>query len=875
MDDEALKGMKITRNTYQFNLRRRYEPTEHFRIKKSADNPIAALLFSLRGGAPHKADGKAAPHSGGLPIMAILFAAGGAFLLFLLFVAWSMSAAQANAPIAQPPAPIPEYSAQFSQQLTDLMVLSYGTQEAGQSQTYLSSKFSSMGVSSINVTGSLFLSVPARQVFVLRYPRSGADIYPQFREKLDAYLLAQGFSVSDISPSQLENIPAGSTVIIPTGYMPSFLLDAAPPSMQSYPDKAKFTPLLLSLAAGGTNVVYIGDTFNFILSPTGTPEEAPQYAVDAGGIVFDSKSRPVSSEGFRMRVPLYTAKLSTRDAHAPQQIWGSITHLKVGQGSILLLPESLDGGWADDSQAAAEDVGRLIAQMPFLPPVAQASALLNSSSINSSSIDLALTPSASSSGYLRLQFGVNDSNGLQRIFFDDYIVAKKQLGDLHFPQSAVLTPEYLGGRRADVFVALRETSSNPVKLYFELVANKSITERHELEAGFTTPIITKKSTILTNVPPGRYLLRVVDDSGKLYAATLVDVVGVDISGPDSMIAGVPIAFRDGQFNYSFSMNGQPAVVDYVRAYVKGAPATFQEFRKVSQISYAPKYTFEGSPAGTMHTIVLDFGGTFMQEYPYKKIVTRQFWDNPMVQALGVVALLVGAAGIYLRRPEKAMFQLDIPDFPPLSVTKIQVKMAVVLAIFDQINRDYSWERMPLKTEEIKSGFLKMNYNGKPIAIGDYNLERVLERLEELGHVERSLGYWGLAKWSAESGQTIGRRAIFRRLRDLCVTNAIRFSKLDVLPYCDVKLLIGQSDYFLHFFTGDFKVVSRALETIPLGRSWIIFTDHYTMEKFRNHLQSSESAALALKMEIYNNRAKLVMLDELSDLLRSMKMERQQ
>ncbi len=873
MDDEALKGMKITRNTYQFNLRRRYEPTEHFRVKKSADNPIARLAEMFSSKKKGLQEPKEKPKGGGSSAATVIIIIMLAVLMFGLLVGWTMVSAGPKSAPASPPAPIPEFSASFSQRLTDLQMLSYGSQDSGKYQVYLSSEFSALNAKTIGPSAKLYPSIPPRQVFVLRYPRSGADIYPQFREKLDSYLRGRGFSISEISPSDLENIPPGSTLLLPTGYMPSFLLDAAPPAMPKFPPKASYSPFLLSLAAGGTRVIYIGDTFDFLLSPTGTPEEATKFKKEASGISFDTKSKPVSENGFGMRVPLYTAKLTARETEAPEQVWGSISSLNAGQGSIIMLPESLDGGWADDSSKAAEDIGKLIVEMPYLHPVSESYASINLTNSTPSRANLVLSPSRLKAGFLRLTFLVNDTNGVARSFFDDYYVHKGQLGDLYFAQNSTITPRYLGGKRYDVFVALREQTSAPVKLYFELSSNKTVMERHELEAGLTTPIITKKSTLQTDVPPGQYLLSVADEPGKIYAATLIDVVGVEIKGPHSYPGGPNVAYRDSTFNFSFLMNGQPAMVDYVRIYVDGAPAASQEFRKISQASFAPKYAFTGGPGvGIPHTIVLDFGGAFVQKYTYNKIVVRQFYDNPWVQFLAVVALAVGLVGIYLRRPEKAMFLLDIPDFPPVSLTKIPVKTSVVLSIFDQINRDYSWERMPLKVEEMKGGFMKMTYNGKPIAIGDYNLERVLERLEELSLTERSLGYWGLVKWSTESGQPIERRAIFRRLRDLCVNNAIRFSKLDALPYCDVKLLIGTSEYFVHFFTGDYKVVSRALETVPLGRSWILFTDSYTLEKFRGHLQSSESAALALKMEIYNYRAKLVTIDDMPDLLKSMKME---
>lgn len=878
-DDESLQRLKITRNTYQFNMRRRYEAVEHFRVKKGeGETPLQRLLaqfgrqrkpFEEKGG--EAKGGAPAKPSGGIGNLLLII--GVPLLIFAFLIIFVMLSAGPGEQVPPAPSETTGFAAELNQRASEYGILSYGPLDSGQYQAYLAAETSAAGASNITLNAQLFDSPPTRQVFVLRHAKSAADIYDSFRSSLDSYLSSRGFSVVDISPSQLSNIPPGSTLIVPTGYIPQFMLEEAPPG--TYRSTAVPSPMtkLVALVSSGTNVVFIGDTFDYMITSQGSVVATEPKIIQNMGLSFDSKNRPQSSDGFMMRLPLYTAKAEAGKWQQFTQVWGSISSIKMGEGYILIVPETLDGGWSEDGNVAGKDIGRLIFEAPYSPPLATSSAVINSSDANFSRIYLYLSPSKKSSGYLRLYSQVYDQKGTSRTYFLDYYVVKDQLGDINFPSSAVLLPAYLGGRRADVFVSLREKSGTPVKLYFEIVENSTVVERHEFESGATQPTPpTKKSSILTNSRPGTYFLRVVDEGGKIYAATLVSVMGLDIAGPKSIPGGEALAFREGTFNFSFSKDGRPVSVQYVKVSMPGTSAPTREYRNVTSLSYAPGVELKGSfGQGTQYTILLDFGG-FQQEVALRKIVARQFWDNPMVQVLGIVGILIGAVSMMLRRPEKQLLSLDVPDFPPLSITKIPIKASTVLGIFEQINRDYSWERMPLKMEEVKNGFLKLTYNGKPIAVGDYNLQRMLERLEELGALESSLGYYGLSKWSAESGQSMLKRALFRRLRDLCITDAIRFSKLGSLPYCDMKLLIGQSEYFIHFFLGDYSVVARSLETIPLGRSWIVFQDKYELERFSDRLQDSQSASLALKMEIYNKRARLVSVDELPELLKSMKIE---
>jgi len=220
------------------------------------------------------------------------------------------------------------------------------------------------------------------------------------------------------------------------------------------------------------------------------------------------------------------------------------------------------------------------------------------------------------------------------------------------------------------------------------------------------------------------------------------------------------------------------------------------------------------------------------------------------------------------------YGLDIPDFPPMSTLKIPVKRESVLQIFNDVNASYSWQYMPLRTEEIKGGFRRLTYNGKPILVGDFNLERILSKLKDEGKIREELGYYGLSDWEGQSKHTVRYLTIYRIMRNVFVNNAVKFSKLDSMPECDVKAILGKDEIHLHIMEEPFQaqdradaggalrrgaesVVHRAIATAKSGTSVIVFCTEEERDAFRDSLSNPSKLAVALKMEINNGNILLL------------------
>jgi hypothetical protein len=143
-------------------------------------------------------------------------------------------------------------------------------------------------------------------------------------------------------------------------------------------------------------------------------------------------------------------------------------------------------------------------------------------------------------------------------------------------------------------------------------------------------------------------------------------------------------------------------------------------------------------------------------------------------------------------------------------------------------------------------------------------------MREEGTVRDELDYWGKTEWEKQSGHTIRYLMIYRVLRNVFVNNAIRFSKLDAIPDCDIKAIAGTEEMYLHIMEEPReRVVHRALATVGKGHTMIIFKTPEEVEDFRRTLNSPSKLAVGLKMEVNSRNILLLPVKEsVSAFLRS-------
>lgn len=854
---DDLSRLRIAKKAYVFDTRRKFAASRSFAVKKKPETPaedikqnVMAALAGLRGKKPPSGEKKPAAKPSGpaqkkAPSFSLMKTA---LLVLVLFVAGAglfiMLKLGEAAPQQQLEHPEDFFSGSYDYSVADSRVLTVGAIDRPQRSAYLLVSYQSANLSALNFTASIFADHPSSQVFLLDYARDGADSYPTFRKEFLSGLSSAGLPASEIEIDKVPFMPAGALLVVPTGYLPKELIGRE--SGFGFKD----------LMGRGVTIIYIGLPFN-------------DRVLDRDGLTLSSNYSELSfsrSEAAQLRstdgLQLSNARYGVTVPEAARsqfsqvgRLYGSVSAVKYRGGYMIFLPQSLDGGWGDEGGAqAASDIVRLIKEERWLAPLASV-ALAGDLSGGSHSLSLfSAPPFSSDSAYAKLTVQAADQKGIGRASTQVLLLQKTQKGEMT-PVEPQTVPYYLSGGRTSLNIQLRESSTKLVKLYIRMYNNGVLNQTSEMERGLTDPTTENFPNLEVDAEPGNYTVLVEDESGKVYAATQLSVIGLDIAQNSS-------DFGRGRFSFLLSAAGSPVQPPDLTVSLDGQNEK-QYFRDSLRVSpdgawTAVDYDYGGEVKPGSHQFIFSFAGRWTKALQMEYSRSPPFWENPIVIFLGILSVIVFGIGILLRRPEKLRYGLDIPDFPPLSSIKIPVKKATVLEILDSVNAAYSWQWMPLRSDEIKNGFRKLTYNGKPILIGDFNLERVLARLRDEGLVKEEIGYWGRTEWERQSRHSIGYLAIYRVMRNVFVNNAVRFSKLDAMANCDVKAIAGKEEIYFHIMEEPFEQkVHRALATSKKGTTIMVFKSDEERDSFRDSLTSTSKLAVALKMEV--NSGNILML----------------
>ncbi|MCX8195326.1 MAG: hypothetical protein N3G22_04455 [Candidatus Micrarchaeota archaeon] len=836
--------LRISKMTYIFDVKKKYNLTKNFILKRRPDRPednIKERILEALGKKreieeepkkkekeeePAKKEQYKVPFLEIAIFVTLLMLGGGALFLVskLAFV-----------PPPREPFPAPVvFTGDFNFAVRESGVISSPNDPTGKSRAYFLTRYYSKNISEMNFTLNLFSQRPPNQVFLLQYKRESADSYPLFRNALFARLKEEGIPINEIGIDSLWQLPPGAVLIVPTGLMPMELLGEN--NYFSYK----------SLLENGVDIVYIGAPFD----RTVIDNDGMTRSVFHTDVTF-SKGGVFSTEGFGLYDPQYAASPGQGSELAGGgRIYGSVSLIKYKQGTLIIVPQSLDGGWRGDGEAAAKDIARLVREKRWITPLARATHTTNRTGEWLTTIFTGDFPA--SNAFVEIAVSASDLNGNTKRVVELLEVQKEQRGDLA-PESEYVSPYYLSGARERIRIYLKEESPRLVKLYVKFYKNGRLMQEEELELGLSNPTIEKTKDMQVNVEPGAYIVRVEDGAGKVYAAGMVRVIGLEVSLESK-------DWKKGEFTFGFSSAGQPVLPKTLSITMDGKneqkynPTSFRIERGKSIVDYSYPAKIEGGK----HTFRFS-SGDWSAEITENYRLPKQMWEDPLVLILGFLSLVITGIGFLMRRQETVKYGLDIPDFPPVSTIKIPVKRETVMEVFENVNTSFSWRWMPLRLEEIKAGFRQLTYNGKPIMIGDFNLERILVKMQSEGLVEENIGYWGLKSWEKSSGHNLLYLTIYRILRNVFVNNAVRFSKLDAMPDCDVKVYAGKEELYFHIMdeTDPERVVHRALATAKLGTTIIVFKDEATRDKFRESLVSLSKLAVALKVMINNNKILLL------------------
>lgn len=846
----GISAIKIRKGIYRFESRKRFQHVQRYRIveKQPIDKIRDALRLAL---SPKKAEVKkgpaaaaAAPPAGGFDFRLVAVALVIAIVILLAGFFWLSAAASA----AQPSQFQKVEAGSLSDKVLYGEVLTAGSRGSEDHVAAMFVDYDTVGLQNYSINLTTYEEDLPTQIFILNSQRIEASKYSDFLYYLRSNLASKGIALNEISLDQLETVPKGAEVIVPSGIVPRELLEG----------KSNFS----GLTDRGVVVVYIGQSFKSMLNNT-LVLTTPQQLQASAAITFDETAAQPCAENFSLFQPLYSVE--SRGAYGVSTIYGCVPVLKKGSGgALLLVPQTVDGGWGADSAAAARDIARIVEENRWA-----------SADTNSSSYLLELgneTPEISG----RRIFFTSPFSGTERtvkISFAGYSktgalledtkilrVSKTSLGELYSERLAVTTTNVTGAKiRMNAQLSEPVPASPVMSLVFTNDQGDEAWKEHvgnintQQEANLDVPIY---------VDEGEYRLTLEDDSSKVYAATYLEVESVSIKGP---------GFGATQAIYVFDVQ-TPITLKSLTVDLDSGKFT----KTINDVSAGPlsvdisSYTGGDALAYGNHTFVFT-AGTLKRVVEYGRSLPPPPFPPEFI-LVGLLAAGIMSIGMFFARQEKVAFALDVPDFPPVSRTKIGLDPDTVLSVFPKVNENYRWEYTPLTVYEVKNGFKNIFYKGSPIFITDYNTEYLLNELTRRKKVKEFLDYYGLADWEAKSGRSIRYLAMLRKLRDICVNNAIPFTSLGESEVCDSEInVVGQTMY-LHFYEKEdpARLLGRVLATIDKGITLILFKDDAEKRGFSGILNSPSRAPLIAKMEVENSSVLLLTYPELEKMVQEFK-----
>lgn len=837
------KIVGIRKREYNFELRRRYYNRRKFRIveKKPVEMVKEALMEVLFPKKPGASDIRK-------PLIAF-----GVFLLVLILAATLLISSSTKPPA---PANISYTAPLLSADFTEGGIASTGGRVLDSVVGYYTLNYSVSGADSIAVTTSAYDRRVPSQVFVLTGRMDQATTYPRFRYLLAKSLEEKGLAVNEISPDQVETLPAGALLVIPSGLIPEKL---------TQPGGAN----LLSLLNRSVDVLYIGQRFDgqgFVISDSGARKSVD--AEFAAKIPFVFTPANLNSNGsLRMLSTYYSASPYERGRTA--LLYGTISMVNTaGGGTMLFVPQVLDHGW-EKPEYAAQDVDKIITEMLWVSPQSQETVRIPVAG-NSSSYSFFYSAPFSERQKTIVARVVASKEGSKTERLAVFYVRKKVNGDLFYTEN---TDRLVSGsitEKDTAFIAsLRENSSEERRLF---MAVRDVNGR-ELSRAPIAPGASGMVPLLgdtefydrVNLGEGVYLASIIDEAGNEYAYMIIKVVDVNISL-------VSQNFDRSTFLFAASADGQPVKIKQLKLTVDGKYNYYFTDSPRFAIDMQADLRGDVLPAGN-HTFYFEYSGK-NSTIVLQRAVSSQFYENPLYWVLGFIALLLFIGAPYVAAVlHKEEYALDIPDFPPLSAIKIPVKSETVSGIMEKINEDYKWKDTPLTLEELKKGFKNIIYQNKPVFISDYNLEYILDRLHDKGMVKGALDYYGLAKWEQDTGRSIKYLAMQRKIRDICINEAIPFSKGKEKVKCDTYLKVLGQDVFVYIMDSPLvreEKLSLALKAIQKGMVVLLFANPEEKKDFEDTTNSASEGAGLVKLEMMAGSLALLEMKEFEKMLREMK-----
>ncbi len=710
------------------------------------------------------------------------------------------------------------------------------------------------------------------QVYILNSRREQGDTYSDFKRELQNDLAKSGLTVNEIYLSELESIPLGSNplIIVPTGYIPVSLCTTNGEGKN-----------LRELAEKGATIIYMGYGFDegILDERRGRLFPGSDYSVAAisknlGDVeISEGAGKP---EGLNLNAIRYSLQYYSSDPKLGiKLVYGGIPVIKwnVGGGYLVMVPNTLDSGWKN-GKAAAHDIAKMIRDAKWLKafdeyigvspadyPTTDDNVIYDTLIIPSGKADI-------NQSNIRLYVVGYDENQNIVAVQTKYISLKRtQNGLLKNPLYAL--SEKMSGSKIDLDAYFDENPNKfnrPVGVVVHAVnaSNEAAIEDVSFYSSAIVPIKHPQvAQYNPNFNPGRYIIKLETISTQPY--TLAQSV---LIVPEIAIVPYLIDWKKQEFMFTVDahelgdndMYTQSLDKTYVTIDDNEKTRTLISIKKIGDKTIAYFKVAEPLQEGVVHTFRFEVQNGL--EYSEIAYVSRNYWEQWWFwTTLGFAGLIV-TVGIFFKAKEKVRYAIDIPDFEIRKKRRIYIKEGIVLDLFNNINKDYGWEYMPLTLKELKSGFRKITYQGRPILIGDYNLQLLLDKMKYGGLVKQYLGLYSLGKWEKESMFDYKYLSIFRKVRDIFINLAIPFTKLGERKDCDIYLKSRRESFKVVLGEGGNLADRVALGIGGRERTLLVFSDEDMKSAFVESITRYGINSAAIKIALLNNKLIPMTINEL-------------
>jgi len=865
----AMKKIRIQKRTYRLDVKRKYQNVKHYKVKIKP--PMEKIKEALKGFFARKEEKKkyatrkktfVQPKK---PAFNFLLAGGavGAGLI-LIFTVWALLTIQAL------PTPVAEDLSILERLHVENTIYSGDVVTAGDRYdgTYVASVFMEYKADNLNsyeVTLTTYDKKIPSEIFVLRSERNSASNYAGFIRTLRSIFSEKNIVVNELTIDELETMPSGAVVIVPSGYIPKELIGSG----------TTITPN--SLADKGIVMVYIGRPFTKMLDGEAVVN-TPSTLREKIPFTFDERAVLTTSDDISLYDPLYA--VNSIGAWSSELEYGSVSVLTRSNGAIIFIPQTLEGGWRENPlepdkpayKYAAEDVAKMIFDVSWA----------DSDSSREYEFFTSDTPVESSTG--RFNVFTNQFKGTEKSIILDFTgyrevggenitvedmkifnVEKQALGEIFIPEGYAVVSSSISGRDVRVYGVLAEPAPAQVNMYL-VIDDAEGNEVYRMSRGRVNTQGEEPVDVPVNLPKGEYTMSFIDDAGYDYASSYLIVSSVDIEF---------LSEARSVYTFSLTMDGEPIPLTSIKVTVDEGEYGTYEFYDVEnrvRIDVAEKTGGNPLPPGD-HTFSFEIGGLVEDKIVPVSTKLPPIVENPLFIGSIIFSIAIAIVGIFFSRKEQILFSIDIPDFPPVARQKIPVSSDVLMSIFEKVNDNYKWKFTPLRLGEVKMGFKDIYYKGKPIYITDYNAEYILEKLKSKGKIKSALGYYAPAYWEQKSKKNMSYLALMRKLRDICINHAIPFTALDVSEDADSEIDVMGQKMFIHFYdrSADMhELFEGALSTVSKGITIILFRDEFDKSRFRTLLDSPTLAQLLLKFEVQSSSVLLLTTVDLENMIKELK-----